>query len=181
MQNTEDGFENGSIAIVFLFNKGDIVYTNELLPTPVLESFNFDETKKNINEYFAFLKKLEWEWAKLHAQKGLTANYDFSVQSQKQSYSPVHKDEFDLMAKDYKEEQLKNYLSSYHLAKSILSDRERLYIEEYFVKRKYDEELIDILGFNYVYSRGYIKLKKSAIYKMADFLNLVVEKKEGEL
>jgi len=156
------------------------MYSDETLPTQILESFNFDETKKNIINYFEYLKKLQWEWAKLNAQKGLTANYDFTVEYKKEAYCPIGKDEFNLSAKEIKEKQLKKQISSYHWAKSILSDKERLYIGEYFVKRKYDEELIYLLGFNNIYSRGFIRLKKSAVYKFADFLNLVVEKKQGE-
>jgi len=152
------------------------MYGDETLPTKILESFNLEETKKNIVEYFKYLKKLEWEWAKLSTQKGLKANYDFSVEYQRQPYSSIGKDEFTLLAKDYKEEQLKKHLSSYYWAKSILSDKEQLYIGGYFVNHKYDDELVDLLGFNNIYSRGFIKLKKNAIYKFADFLNLLVEK-----
>ena len=150
------------------------------MSSQVLESFNFEETKRNVYNYFEYLEKLKWEWAKLNAQKGLTANYDFSVEYQKQPYSPIDKNNFNLSAKDHKEEQLKKYISGYFWAKSILSEKEQLYIEQYFVNRKYDDELIDLLEFNNIYSRGFIRLKKSAIYKFADFLNLVVEKKQGE-
>ena len=133
----------------------------------ILESINFEETKKNVNNYFMYLERLKWELAKLNAKKGLTANYDFSAEYSKQPYSPIGKDEFCLSAKDYKEEQLKKYISSYFWAKSILSSEEQIYIEQYFVNRKYDDELVDLLGFNNVYSRGFIRLKKSAIYKFA--------------
>jgi len=83
---------------------------------------------------------------------------------------------FSLSAKENKEEQLKKYISSYYWAKSILSDREQLYIRECFVNRKYEGELVDLLGFYSSDSNEFRKLKRSAIYKFADFLCLVVEK-----
>lgn len=141
-----------------------------------LENFNFEETKKNINSYFMYLDDLEWEFEKLNAQKCLTANYDFRVEYKKQPYSPVGKDIFNLSAKELKEEELKKYISGYYWAISVLSPEEQLYIDGCFIKRKYEEELVDLLGFSNIYSRGFIRLKKSAIYKFADFLNLLVEK-----
>ncbi len=48
------------------------------------------------------LEKLEWEWAKINAQKGVTANYDFSVEYTKSPYIPMEKDSFNLSAKEYK-------------------------------------------------------------------------------
>ena len=51
-----------------------------------------------------------------------------------------------------------------------------LYIMEYFINRKYEDELVDLLGFNNSDSIEFKKLKRSAIYKFADFLNLVVKK-----
>ena len=152
------------------------MFNDKTLSVQILDCFNFEETKKNVNNYFIDLERLEWEWAKLNAQKGLTVNYDFSAEYEKQPYIPVGKDEFDLSAKEHKEEQLKKYISSYYWAKSVLSDTEQLYIAEYFVNRKYEDELVDLLGFNNSDSNEFRKLKKSAIYKFADFLNLIVEK-----
>ena len=145
-----------------------------------LENYDFELTKKNVKTYFAILEKLEWEWAKLNAHKGLVANYDFSVEYKKQLYSPIGEDVFNLSGKDYKEEQLKKYISSYYWAKSILSDLEQIYITEYFVNRKFEDEVVDLLGFDSRDNNSFRKLKRSAIYKFADFLNLVVEKIKGE-
>ena len=141
-----------------------------------LEGFDFEETKRNINDYFIDYEKLEWEWAKLNAQNGIISNYDFEVEYQKQPYTPIGKDVFSISAKEDKEEQLKKYISSYYWAKSILSDIEQLYIIECFINRKYEGELVDLLGFNNNDSLEYKKLKRSAVYKFADFLDLVVEK-----
>lgn len=152
------------------------MYNDKTLSFQNLENFNFDETKKNVNNYFIYLEKLGWELAKLNAQKGLISNYDFSVEYKKQPYSPIKKDDFNLSAKDCKEEELKKYLSSFYWAKSVLSDIEQLYIVEYFVNRKYEDELVDLLGLNSSDSNEFRKLKKSAVFKFADFLNLVVEK-----
>lgn len=75
-----------------------------------LEGFNFEATKKNVINYFRVLERLEWEWAKLNAQKGLTASYDFANEYQTQPYTPIDKDTFDLAVKENKEEQLKKYI-----------------------------------------------------------------------
>jgi len=152
------------------------MYNDTVLSLKNLEKFNFEETKKNVKGYFIDLERLQWEWAKLKAQKGLTANYDFSVEYQKQPYISIGKDDFSFSGKESKEEHLKKYISSYYWAKNILSEKEQVYIAEYFVNHKYENELLDLLGFDYSDSYGFKKLKKSAIYKFADFLNLVVEK-----
>lgn len=141
-----------------------------------LAGFNFEETKRNINDYFIYLEKLQWEWTKLNAQKGLTANYDFEVEYNNQPYIRVGVDDFCVSAKEYKEEQIKEYISSYYWAKSILSNKEQLYILEYFVNGKYEDEIVDLLGFNDSNTKEFRRLKRSAIYKFADFLNLLVEK-----
>ncbi len=152
------------------------MYCDKTLSKVILENFDFEETKKNINNYFVNLEKLVWEWAKLNAQKGLTAHYDFSVEYKRQPYIPVGKDEFDLSAKNHKEDQLKKYISSYYWASSILSEIEQLYIKEYFINRKYQDELVDLLGFDSRDNHEFRRLRRSAVYKFADFLNLVVEK-----
>ena len=85
-----------------------------------LENFNYEETKKEVKKYFRNIEKLKLELAKLNFQKGLTTNYDFSVEYKKQPYIPFGKDEFNLSAKEYKEEQIKRYISSYYWAKNIL-------------------------------------------------------------
>ena len=146
-----------------------------------LEDFSFEETKKNVINYFRYLEMLHWELEKINAGKGLTANYDFSVEYKKQPYSPVGKDEFNLSAKDYKEEQIKKHISSYYWAKSVLAEEEQLYIDECFINRKSDDELVDLFGFNSSDSNEFRNLKRSAVYKFADFLNLVVEKDYGVL
>ena len=152
------------------------MYINKVLSIQNLEDFDFEETKKNITSYFMNLEKLQWEWAKLNAQKGLTVTYDFQTEYQKQPYTPIGKDIFSLSTKENKEDQLKKYISSYYWAKGILSDKEQLYIAEYFVNHKYENDLLDLLGYEYSDSYEFKKLKKSAIYKFADFLDLVVKK-----
>jgi len=141
-----------------------------------LEKFNFEETKKNVSNYFMGLENLEWEWAKLNAQKGLTANYDFEALYSKQPYIQIGKDIFNISAKELTEEELKKYISNFYWARSVLSDTEQLYLMEYFINRKYEDEIVDLLGFNNSDSNEFKKLKKSAIYKFADFLSLLVEK-----
>ena len=141
-----------------------------------LDKFDFDKTKKNVSDYFMSMENLEWEWAKLNAQKGLTANYDFSVEYGKPPFIKLGVDMFNLSAKELTEEELKKYISNYYWAKNILSDEEQLYLIEYFVNRKYEDEIIDLLGFNNKESREFIRLKRSAVYKFADFLSLLVGK-----
>ena len=153
------------------------MYRNRTLSSQNMEGFNFEETKKNVNNYFVNLENLEWEWAKLNAQKGLTANYDFSIEYKRQPYVSIGKDIINLANKELKEEELKEYISNYYWARSILSDLEQLYIMEYFINRKYEDEIVDLLGFNNSDSNEFKKLKRSAIYKFADFLNLLAEKK----
>jgi len=153
-----------------------MVYFGEVFSTKNLDGFSFEETKKNVNQYFVSLERLRWEWAKLNAQKGLTAKYDFSAEYKKEPYTPLGKDVFQLSAKELKEEQLKAYISSYYWAMSILAENEKRYIEERFIKHKFEDEFVDLLGFESSDSNEFRTLKKSAIYKFADFLGLVVER-----
>ena len=143
-----------------------------------LQHFNFEETKKNVSNYFMSLETLEWELAKLNAQKGLTVKYDFEADYSKQPYIKMGKDTFNLSAKEFTEEELKRYISNFYWATSILSDVEQIYIMEYFINHKYEDEIVDLLGFNNSDSNEFKRLKRSAIYKFADFLNLLAEKKQ---
>jgi len=152
------------------------MFKNNVLSMQFLDCFNFDETKKNVFNYFKKLEKLQWEWTKLNSLKGVTANYDFSVEYKKQPYSPIGKDEFSMSAKENKEESLKKWISSYYWAIDTLSDREQKYITECFMNRKNENEYVDLLGFNGCDDYEFKKFKKNTIYKFADFLNLVVEK-----
>ena len=152
------------------------MYNDKILSTHNLKNLNYEETKKNVNMYFKNLEILQWEVLKLNRQNGLTAKYDFSVEYEKQPYIPIGKDEFNLSAKESAEEQFKKFILAYYWAKSVLSDKEQLYITEYYINHKNENELLDLLGFDYIYNYNFRKLKRSAIYKFADFLNLVVEK-----
>ena len=125
---------------------GIFVYIDKILSCKVLGIFDFEETKKNVFNYFVTLEKLEWELAKLNAGRGLSVNYGFEAEYKKQPYIPFGKDMFNLSAKENKEEQLKKYIAGYYWAKSILSDSEQLYIKECFVNRKYEDEIVDLLG-----------------------------------
>ena len=156
------------------------MYKNKTLSSQNLKGFNYEETKRNVNGYFMNLEKLEWEYAKLNAQKGLTTNYDFTVENKRQAYIPIGKEILQLSAKELKEEELINCIQGYYWAKNVLSDLEQIYIMEYFINRKYEDEIVDLLGFNNADSNEFKKLKRSAIYKFADFLNLVVENKQGK-
>jgi len=157
-------------------NEELMMYNCKILSSQNLGNFDFDKTKKKINNYFKTLEKIEWEWAKLNAQKGMTANYDFSAEYKKQPYIPICEDSFNISAKENKEEQLKRYMYSYYWAISTLSDNEHLYIKECFINRKYETEIVDLLGFSSSDSNEFRKLKRSAVFKFADFLNFVVEK-----
>jgi len=137
--------------------------------------FDFQETKRQVNDYFTNLETLEWELAKLNTQKGLTAKYDFETEYVKQPYSSIGRDILNLVAKELKEEELKKHIESFYWAQSVLSDVEQLYIMEYFINRKYEDEIVDLLGFNNSDSNEFKKLKRSAIYKFADFLSLLVK------
>ncbi|MCL2400908.1 MAG: hypothetical protein FWC91_14350 [Defluviitaleaceae bacterium] len=155
------------------------MYRNRTLSSGNLEGFNFEATKRNVNNYFMNLEALEWEWSKLNAQKGLTANYDFSVEYRKQPYIAIGKDFLNLSAKELTEDKLREYISNYYWARSILSDVEQLYIMEYFINRKYEDEIVDLLGFSNSDSNEFKKLKRSAIYKFADFLSILVKNVEN--
>jgi len=154
-----------------------ILSKQRTLSSQNLGGFNFDATKRNVNNYFLTLENLQWEWMKLHAQRGLTTKYDFTTEYKKQSYINIGKDIFKIVTRELTEEKLKEYISSYHWAISILSDEEQLYIMEYFIERKYENEIVDLLGFNNSDSNEFKQLKRSAIYKFADFLNLLATKK----
>jgi len=156
------------------------MYKNRTLSSQNLTGFNFEETKRNVNSYFKNLETLEWELGKLNAQKGLPANYDLSEEYNKQPYISIGKDVFNLSAKELKEEELKGYIANYYWARSILSDVEQIYIMEHFINEKYEDEIVDLLGFNNSDSNEFKRLKRSAIFKFADFLSILVEKKKGE-
>jgi len=155
--------------------ENELVFGDRLLSKKNLR-FNFDKTKKKVNNYFEALEDLEWELKKTDIQKGLTANYDFSDESQKQPITAKGKDEFNLSTKEKKEEELKKYISNYRGAINALSYKEQMYITEYFINRRFGYELADLLEIGATDSRRFRELRRSAIYKFADVLNLVVEK-----
>ena len=76
----------------------------------------------------------------------------------------------------YNQVAIKSYISGYYWASSILSDDERSYIEQYFVSRKLEDEIVELLGYMSSDSYDFKQLKRSAIYKFADFHNLVIMK-----
>ena len=135
--------------------------------------FNFEKTKKNVNNYFIDMEKLKWEQARLNAQKCLIANYDYAPEDKRQPHITIGKDEFNIVAKEDKNEELKKHLSDFYWAKSILNDEEQQYIIEYFMNGKYEDEVVGLLGFNDGNDRAFRKLKRRAIYKFAYVLNLV--------
>ena len=142
--------------------------------TENIDNFNYKKTKKKVNKYFEDLDRLEWEKARLNVQKGLIARCDVTKEEKKQPYIPVGKDEFSLIAKAAKNEEVKKHLSGYFWAKSILTEEEQIYIMESFVNGRYQEEIADLLGFNSSDSWAFRKLKRRAIYKFAYVLNLIV-------
>ena len=139
-----------------------------------IEKFNLKETKRKVYHYFMDLERLEWEQARLNVQKGLTAKYDISNENNRQGYIATGKDEFNLKAKEEKKEEIEKHLEGYQWAKSILSEQELQYIIEYFANRKYEDEVVDLLGFSGSDSRAFRALKRKSIYKFAYVLNLVV-------
>jgi len=90
--------------------------------TQNIDDFNFEQTKKNVNKYFISLEELKWEQARLNAGEGLIANYDLTPEDKTQEYISVGKDDFNLFAKEIKDEELKKHLSGYYWAKSILTE-----------------------------------------------------------
>ena len=143
--------------------------------TQNLNDFNLKETKKNINNYFMDLEKKEWEQARIKVDKGLITKYAISLEDiRKRPYILVGKDEFNILAKAEKDEELKKNLSGFYWAKSILTEKEQLYIIEYFVNGRYQDEVVGLLGFNSSDNRDFRKLKRRAIYKFAYVLNLIV-------
>ena len=137
----------------------------------ITEKFDMKETKRKLHHYFMDLERLEWEQARLNIQQGLTSKHD---ENQRQDYVTVGKDEFNLLAKDEKNEEVEKYLASYNLAKSILSKDEQQYITEYFVNKKREDELADLFYYSGSDSRAFRDLKRRAVYKFAYVLNLVV-------
>ena len=110
----------------------------------------------------------------MNAQKGLTVNYEFGAENKTHNYISIGKDVFNLSALEDKDGEIKKHLSGFHWAKSILSDEEQRYIIEYFINGKYEDEVVDLLGFSSSDSRAFRKLKRRAIYKFAYVLNLIV-------
>jgi len=142
--------------------------------TENIDSFNLKETKRKVSGYFMDLEKLQWEQARLNVQKGLIAKLDIANGNEKQPYVVTDQDEFNLLAKAEKDTEIQKHLAGYYWAKSILSEQEQLYITEYFVNGKYEDEGVDLLGFNGSDDRAFTSLKRKAIYKFAYVLNLVV-------
>ncbi|MDR1463879.1 MAG: hypothetical protein LBJ11_01080 [Oscillospiraceae bacterium] len=142
--------------------------------TKNLNDYNLKETKAKISDYFGDLEKLKWEQARLNVQRGLVAKHDVTDESKKQPYVATGKDEFNLSAKAEKSEEVKKHLAGYHWAQSILTAQEQLYITEYFVNGKYQDEVVGLLGFNSSDDRAFRSLKRKAIYKFAYVLDLVV-------
>ena len=149
---------------------------NKMSMTQDIETFDFAKTKMNVNVYFENFEKLKWEQAKLNAQKGLTANYDLSLENNKHPYITIGKDDFSLGALEANNEEIEKHLSEFHWAQSILTKQEQMYITEYFINGKYEDEVIGLLGFNSSDSRAFRNLKRRAIYKFAYVLNLLVKK-----
>jgi len=148
-----------------------------------LSHFNFVETKRNVIDYFKNLENLKWQWTKLNAQRGLVTKHEYNKERKKEGYTSIGKDIFNIATRELTEKELQKHLAGFHWATSILSDLEQLYIMEHFVNGKYEDEIIDLLGFDSRDSTEFRRLKRSAVYKFADFLNLVVEKvekKQGE-
>jgi len=139
-----------------------------------IPGFDFEQTKDKINDYFDDLEKLEWEQARLNVENGLIANYEVTPEDKDQPYISLRKDEFKLLARASKDKEVQKHLSGYYWAKSILSEQEQLYITEYFINGKYEDEVVDLLGLNDSNSKAFKKLKRRAIYKFAYALNLVV-------
>ena len=139
-----------------------------------LDSFDYVETKRNVSNYFEILEELKLKHARLKAGNGLTANYDFSLESKNQPYITIGKDVFNLSALEDKDVEIKKHLLGFQWAKSILSEQEQRYIIEYFVNDKYENEIVDLLGYNNSDDRGFRKLKRCAVYKFAYVLNLLV-------
>ena len=139
-----------------------------------ISNYNFGETKRNINNYFDNLEQLRWEQARLNAQKGLTADYDFSIENKNHKNISIGRDQFNLSALETKDGEIKKHLLGFHWAKSILSEQEQLYIIEYFVNHKYEDEIVELLEFNCNDGSAFRRLKRQAIYKFAYVLNLLV-------
>ena len=142
--------------------------------TQTIDSYDYGETKRNVSNYFEDFEKLKWEQARLNAGKGLTANYDLALERNNQPYIKIGKDDFNISALEDKDGEIKKHLVSFQWAKSILSEQEQLYIIEYFANHKYEDEIIDLLGFNHIDDWGFRKLKRQAVYKFAYVLNLLV-------
>jgi len=142
--------------------------------TENLDNFNLKETKRKVSDFFLDFEKLAWEQARLNVQKGLTASYDAAPGDTERPYVIIGKDEFNLSAIGEKNEEIKKHLAGYYWAKSVLSQAEQLYITEYFMNGKYEDEVVSLLGFTSSDSRAFRSLKRKAIYKFAYVLNLVV-------
>jgi len=149
------------------------MFTKKTLTKKKLKEFDFEKTKNNVRKYFEKLEHIEWELAKINIQKGLSVDYDLAVEYKRKPYIRIGKDEFCLSAKEYKEDELKNYLFSYYWGRSFLTHEEQVYIHEYFINHKYEYEIAGLFNCAYYDSYGFWKLKRSAIYKFADFLNLI--------
>jgi len=144
-----------------------------------LQHVDHGATKRNVSEYFIHLENLKWQQVKLNAQKGLkSSKFDIVNMYKRQAYTPIGKDIFNITKRELLEDELKQHLVGFEWARSILSDEEQIYIMEYFIHHKYEDEIIDLLGFNSTDSLEFKRIKRSAVYKFADFLNLVVEKKK---
>lgn len=149
------------------------MFKDRLLPNEILKEFDFEKTKNNVFNYFVEIQQLEWDIYSLYGQMNLTACYDFSAE--RTPYMLIGKDEFDLSLKGDKEQELEMYMTGYCCAKSRLIDIEQIYIDERFVNRKNEGELVGLVGCSSSDGNDFRKIKKSAIYKFADCLGLLVK------
>ena len=154
------------------------MFDEKLLRAEIIKEYDYPKTKEKVDEYFKKLETVIWYHAKINCHKGLGARYDLSKVYQQIPYSSFRSDEFNLSAKEYSEEQLKRFISSYFCAKKGLNKEEQIFIEQHYVNFKYDEEIAPMLNIATVNGDSYAlrRIKRSAVIKFAEFLEIAVLK-----
>jgi hypothetical protein len=158
------------------------MYNTQLLPSYIMDKYDYTETKRAVKNYISRLNYLKWYYEVLSEQK-VTANYNYDAFPEAKTFSQAKYDNFRL---GYLEELIKEKeeLESVYqkIIQEYLSPEERLVIEYLYNKNYSITELLDVLKLNNI-NGGDLKRElmicKSATIKVAVYLGIEVLKNEN--
>ncbi len=159
------------------------MYISELLPSFIMDQYDYTETKRAVKNYISRLNYLKWNYAVLSEQK-LTANYNFDAFPEQKSFSRSRCDNFRLGFLEEIAEEKDQLESTYNkVINEYMSEEERLVIEYLYHKDYNVTEILDVLKLNNI-NGGDLKQEllicKSATIKLAVYLGIEVKKDENK-